>query len=58
MSMPNSVATLVVIFAAAAAAVWVAGIWLSRMTDVLSVRFHLGEGAGRSDPARRHDEPP
>jgi cation:H+ antiporter len=43
MSMPDSVAALVVIFAAAAAAVWVAGIWLSRMTDVLSVRFHLGE---------------
>jgi hypothetical protein len=31
------------IFAAAAAAVWVAGIWLSRMTDVLALRFHLGE---------------
>jgi cation:H+ antiporter len=43
MTMPDSVAALVVIFAAAAAAVWIAGIWLSRMTDVLSLRFHLGE---------------
>jgi cation:H+ antiporter len=41
--MPDSVAALVLIFAAAAAAVWIAGIWLSRMTDVFSVRFHLGE---------------
>jgi cation:H+ antiporter len=41
--MPDSVVALVAIFAAAAAAVWIAGIWLSRMTDVLSVRFHLGE---------------
>jgi cation:H+ antiporter len=45
------------ILAGAAAAVWVAGIWLSRMTDVLALRFHLGE-ASRSHPARRHDEPP
>ncbi len=43
MTMPNSVAALVIIFVAAAAAVWIAGIWLSRMTDVLSVHFHLGE---------------
>ncbi len=41
--MPASVAGLAVIFAAAAVAVWVAGIWLSRTTDALSVRYHLGE---------------
>jgi cation:H+ antiporter len=46
--MPDSVAALVVIFVAAAAAVWVAGIWLSRTTDVLSVRFHLGEALAGS----------
>jgi cation:H+ antiporter len=46
--MPDSVAALVLIFVAAAAAVWVAGIWLSRMTDVLSVRFHLGEALAGS----------
>lgn len=41
--MPGSVVALVVIFAAAAVAVWIAGTWLSRTTDVLSLRFHLGE---------------
>jgi cation:H+ antiporter len=46
--MPDSVAALVLIFVAAAVAVWVAGIWLSRMTDVLSVRFHLGEALAGS----------
>jgi cation:H+ antiporter len=46
--MPGSVAALVIIFVAAAAAVWVAGIWLSQMTDVLSVRFHLGEALAGS----------
>ena len=46
--MPESVAALVVIFVAAAAAVWIAGIWLSRMTDILSVRFHLGEALAGS----------
>jgi Ca2+/H+ antiporter len=47
-SMPDSLAALVLIFVAAAVAVWVAGIWLSRMTDVLSVRFHLGEALAGS----------
>ena len=46
--MLDSVAALVVIFVAAAAAVWIAGIWLSRTTDVLSVRFHLGEALAGS----------
>jgi cation:H+ antiporter len=46
--MPDSVAALVLMFVAAAAAVWVAGVWLSRMTDVLSVRFHLGEALAGS----------
>ncbi len=46
--MPESVVALVAIFVAAAAAVWVAGTWLSRMTDVLSVRFHLGEALAGS----------
>ena len=46
--MPNSLALLVVIFAAAAAGVWIAGIWLSRTTDVLSQRLHLGEALGGS----------
>jgi cation:H+ antiporter len=48
LSMPDSVVALVAIFVAAAAAVWVAGIWLSRMTDVLSVRLHLGEALAGS----------
>ncbi len=34
---------LVGIFFAAAAIVWVAGIWLSDTTDTLSSRFHLGQ---------------
>ncbi|HZR96334.1 MAG TPA: hypothetical protein VFA56_11605 [Gaiellaceae bacterium] len=46
--MPNSVSALVLVFAAAAAAVWVAGIWLSRMTDVLSERLHLGQALAGS----------
>ena len=41
--MLDSVGALVVIFVAAAVAVWFAGIWLSRTTDVLSARFQLGE---------------
>jgi cation:H+ antiporter len=45
---PGSLALLVLIFVAAAAAVWVAGIRLSRTTDVLSARFHLGEALAGS----------
>ena len=37
---------LLVIFTAAAAAVWVAGVYLSNATDVLSSRFGLGEALG------------
>lgn len=37
---------LVIIFAAAAAVVWVAGIQLSRQTDVLDTRFGLGSALG------------
>jgi len=39
-------AVLVVIFVAAAAAIWVAGIQLSNQTDVLSTRLHLGSALG------------
>jgi cation:H+ antiporter len=34
------------IFAVAAAAIWVAGIWLSNQTDVLATRLHLGSALG------------
>src|SRR4051794_15092257 len=37
---------LVLIFLAAAAAIWVAGIQLSDQTDVLSTRLHLGAALG------------
>lgn len=37
---------LVVIFVAAAAVVWVAGIQLSKATDVLDARLHLGSALG------------
>src|SRR5881227_2058884 len=40
--MPSSLPLLVVAFVAAAAGVWIAGIWLSRTTDVLAQRLHLG----------------
>jgi cation:H+ antiporter len=39
-------ASLVLIFLAAAAAVWVAGIGLSKSTDVLDIRLGLGEALG------------
>lgn len=39
-------ALLVVIFVAAAAVVWVAGIQLSQATDVLDARLHLGSALG------------
>src|SRR4051794_41814577 len=37
---------LVLIFLAAAAAIWVAGIQLSDQTDVLATRLHLGSALG------------
>src|SRR6478672_1334769 len=37
---------LLLVFAAAAAAIWVAGVQLSNQTDVLSVRLHLGSALG------------
>jgi cation:H+ antiporter len=39
-------AVLLVIFVAAAAAIWVAGVQLSNQTDVLSTRLHLGSALG------------
>lgn len=39
-------ALLVVIFVAAAAVVWIAGIQLSKATDVLDARLHLGSALG------------
>lgn len=41
-----SLITLLIIFIAAAAAVWFAGIYLSNSTDILSSRFGLGEALG------------
>src|SRR2546421_2660099 len=38
--------TLSVVFLAAGAVVWIAGIYVSRTTDVLSSRFKLGEALG------------
>jgi len=43
-SLPTVV--LVLIFAAAAGAIWIAGIQLSEQTDVLSTRLHLGSALG------------
>ncbi|GHF41658.1 cation:H+ antiporter [Amycolatopsis bartoniae] len=37
---------LLLVFVAAAAAIWVAGVQLSNQTDVLSVRLHLGSALG------------
>ena len=37
---------LVAVFAASAAAIWVAGVTLSRTTDVLDARLHLGQAFG------------
>lgn len=42
----HSVPTLLAIFAAAGAVVWVAGIWLSTSTDILSSRLGLGQALG------------
>ncbi|RMB61564.1 sodium:calcium antiporter [Tessaracoccus antarcticus] len=36
----------VLVFVASAAIIWVAGIWLSKYTDVLSSRLHLGQALG------------
>src|SRR5918912_3846900 len=44
--MPSSLLLLVVIFLAAAGGVWLAGIQLSKTTDVLSERLHLGAALG------------
>src|SRR5919205_3694339 len=44
--MPSSLPLLVLIFAAAAGGVWLAGIELSKTTDVLSERLHLGAAIG------------
>ncbi len=41
-----SLPLLLVVFAVAAAAVWVAGIYLSSTTDALDDRLHLGEALG------------
>src|SRR4051795_11485211 len=41
-----SLPVLLLVFAAAAAAIWVAGVQLSNQTDVLSVRLHLGSALG------------
>jgi cation:H+ antiporter len=41
-----SLPLLLVIFAGAAAVVWVAGVQLSNQTDVLSTRLHLGSALG------------
>src|ERR687886_681163 len=44
--MPSSLPLLLLIFVAAAAGVWLAGIQLSKTTDVLSERLHLGAAVG------------
>src|SRR5690348_18435528 len=44
--MTLSLPVLLLIFAAAAAAIWVAGVQLSNTTDVLSTRLHLGAALG------------
>ena len=41
-----SLPVLLLIFVAAAAVIWVAGIQLSNQTDVLSTRLHLGAALG------------
>lgn len=41
-----SLPVLILIFAAAAAVIWVAGIHLSKSVDTLSVRLHLGQALG------------
>jgi cation:H+ antiporter len=41
-----SLGLLLLIFAAAAAAIWVAGVELSKQTDVLATRLHLGAALG------------
>jgi cation:H+ antiporter len=44
--MPSSLPLLILIFVAAAAGVWIAGIHLSKTTDVLSNRLGLGQALG------------
>jgi cation:H+ antiporter len=41
-----SLPLVLLVFALAAAAIWVAGVQLSRQTDVLSTRLHLGAALG------------
>ena len=41
-----SLPILAVVFAVAGVVVWIAGIYVSKTTDVLSSRFHLGEALG------------
>ena len=41
-----SLPLLIVVFAAAAAVIWVAGVQLSNQTDVLATRLHLGTALG------------
>lgn len=44
--MPSSLPLLILIFAGAATGVWIAGVELSKTTDVLSERLHLGAAIG------------
>jgi len=44
--MPVNVPVLALIFAAAAGATWIAGVYLSRATDRIDVRFGFGEAIG------------
>lgn len=41
-----SLPLLVLVFAGAAAAIWIAGIYLSNQTDILSTRLHFGSALG------------
>lgn len=41
-----SLTMLIVIFTLAATAVWIAGIYLSKATDIIDIRFNLGEALG------------
>jgi cation:H+ antiporter len=43
---PSSLPLLLLVFAGAGAAVWAAGVQLSKTTDVLAERLHLGAAAG------------
>jgi len=45
------------IFAAAGIVVWIAGVYVSKTTDVLSSRFKLGEALGGAIPSRHRHKP-